>query len=104
MKLALPIQVEVTWLDPASDGSEAGEAREIQETNSKLQTVVSVGWLVKVGKEQLVLATDVAPGDKVVKVIHRIPRGVVREVVLLGRGQQVCFRGRGVFTSGKRGG
>ena len=76
--------VRVTWEDAYSNASWRFTDDLKQSFDDGPYIVDHIGWLIREGKDGLVLASRLGDGGKSVGLLQFIPRGMVRKVKRLG--------------------
>jgi hypothetical protein len=97
MKVTTPYPVQVEWTDASIDIHEDNPNTAIKEEDQEVQICVTVGFLLEVGRKNLVLAFETSPKgeEKTFRSIQRIPIPLVRKVLRLEPGKAVkCGRGK----------
>lgn len=82
----LPL-VEVVWTDAAMDAAHDGDL-DRPDTAQKfggLKLCSDVGYLIRKGRKVVVLAVGICRDDQTYRHSNSIPRGWVREIVVLSR-------------------
>ena len=81
----LPAPAIVTWTDASIRLDEDKPRREILETDPMLQTVSTCGWVLSLGRTNLVMAFETSPKaeDSPFRTIQRIPRRLVASIAWL---------------------
>lgn len=84
--MRLPTPVAITWLDAAIDPSFDGHLSDVQDEDLPGQLVTTYALLIRTGRTNYVLSTDVgrdATGKPLYRTLTRIPKRLVRSITPL---------------------